>query len=163
MHSQCLYFSSCSHHHKLKVTLSRRYSRKESNVTLSPSDTEKDLPKLSILKPILKTFGCELFCAGVLKMAASVITFINPVLLEWVLSFVFHKYSRSIMYTFQTTILQKCRLCQTALKFISSVKTVIFVEFLSNYLFNLIVICYPILSNPITILFPNGKTSNENS
>lgn len=78
-------FSSSSHHHKLKMNLSRRYSRKDSAVTLSPSDTEKDLPKLSILKPVLKTFGCELFYAGLLKMAASVITFVNPVLLEWVL------------------------------------------------------------------------------
>ncbi|XP_054723431.1 multidrug resistance-associated protein 1-like [Uloborus diversus] len=84
-----------NHRHKLKNQLSRRYSRKDGElhadsveVVISPSDIEKDISKLSILKPILKSFGCELFIAGLLKFGASTITFVNPILLDLLIAFV---------------------------------------------------------------------------
>ncbi|GFR29928.1 multidrug resistance-associated protein 1 [Trichonephila clavata] len=81
-----------SHQNKVKVSYSRRYSEMPADdctkVTISPDDYEKDISKLSIFKPILKTFGLQLFGAGLLKLGASVITFVNPIILDELIAFV---------------------------------------------------------------------------
>ncbi|CAL1297889.1 unnamed protein product [Larinioides sclopetarius] len=81
-----------SHHSEVRASLSRRYSEMPNDdctkVTISPTDYEKDIAKLSILKPIIKTFGWELFISGLLKLGASVITFVNPLILDELIAFV---------------------------------------------------------------------------
>ncbi|GBM92933.1 Canalicular multispecific organic anion transporter 2 [Araneus ventricosus] len=81
-----------SHHSQVRASMSRRYSEMPNDdctkVTISPTDYEKDIAKLSILKPILKTFGWELFFSGILKLGASVITFVNPLILDELIAFV---------------------------------------------------------------------------
>ncbi|KAG8191790.1 hypothetical protein JTE90_026825 [Oedothorax gibbosus] len=82
-----------NHHHRtLRKHLSRRYSEmpgtEKTKVVISPTEYEKDVSKLSILRPIMKTFGLELFVTGLLKLGASVITFANPILLDELIAFV---------------------------------------------------------------------------
>ncbi|GFQ80003.1 multidrug resistance-associated protein 1 [Trichonephila clavata] len=81
-----------SHQNKVKVSYSRRYSEMPADdctkVTVSPDEYEKDISKLSIFTPIVKTFGLELFGIGLLKLGASVITFVNPIILDELIAFV---------------------------------------------------------------------------
>ncbi|XP_071043193.1 multidrug resistance-associated protein 1 isoform X2 [Parasteatoda tepidariorum] len=82
-----------NHQKKVKTQLSRRYSEmptddNECKVTISPDELDKELPKLSILKPILKVFGWQLFFTGSLKFFSSLITFVNPLILDKVIAFV---------------------------------------------------------------------------
>ncbi|XP_054717541.1 multidrug resistance-associated protein 1-like [Uloborus diversus] len=80
-----------SQQQKFQKQLSRRYSQKDSsalNITFSKNEYEKDISKLSLLRPLLMTFKWDLFVSGVMKLGASVITFLNPVLLDMLISFV---------------------------------------------------------------------------
>ncbi|XP_035217371.1 canalicular multispecific organic anion transporter 2-like, partial [Stegodyphus dumicola] len=57
-------------------------------ITIAPGDHRSDISNLSILKPIVKTFGFELFWAAMLKFGASTITFVNPLILDLLIAFV---------------------------------------------------------------------------